>query len=45
MIRILTLTYGAVSYVIFLFTFLYAVGFLGNLAVPKSLDSGATDPG
>ena len=44
MIRILTLAYGAVSYVMFLLTFLYAIGFLGNVVVPKSLDSGATDP-
>jgi protein-S-isoprenylcysteine O-methyltransferase Ste14 len=44
MTRILTFAYGAVSYVIFLGTFLYAVGFVGNLLVPKSIDSGAATP-
>ena len=44
MSRILTLAYGALSYVIFFLTFLYAIGFIGNVVVPKSLDSAATDP-
>ncbi len=42
MARILTLAYGAASYTLFLFTFLYAIGFLGNFGVPKSLDSAPT---
>jgi methanethiol S-methyltransferase len=44
MSRILTLGYGAASYAAFLVTFLYAIGFLGNVIVPKTLDSPAEGP-
>jgi protein-S-isoprenylcysteine O-methyltransferase Ste14 len=44
MVRVLTLAYGAVSYVMFFLTFLYAIGFVGNIVAPKSLDAAATDP-
>ena len=42
--RVVTLIYGAGSYAMFFLTLLYAIGFLGNVLVPKSLDSGPVGP-
>jgi methanethiol S-methyltransferase len=39
--RLLTLCYGGLAYLIFFGTFLYAVGFVSRLVVPKTIDSGS----
>jgi len=42
--RILFFLYGSLSYVLFLGTFLYAIGFIGNFGVPRTLDGAASAP-
>jgi protein-S-isoprenylcysteine O-methyltransferase Ste14 len=42
--RYLTLGYGALCYAAFLASFLYAIGFVGNLPLPRTIDNGIAAP-
>lgn len=42
--RLLALLYGIASYFVFFVVFLYAIGFVSALGVPKTIDTGAAAP-
>jgi protein-S-isoprenylcysteine O-methyltransferase Ste14 len=44
MARIMTIFYGLASYLLFLVAFLYAIGFVSGVAVPKTIDTGPVVP-
>lgn len=44
MARIVAFLYGVACYLVFLGTFLYAIGFVSNVFVPKSIDSAPRAP-
>ncbi|MGH6878076.1 MAG: methanethiol S-methyltransferase [Rhizomicrobium sp.] len=44
MSRLIAVFYGIISYAVFFITFLYAIGFVSGLFVPKTIDSGPLAP-
>ena len=42
--KALSLLYGVLCYLVFFVAFVYAIGFVENLVVPKTIDSGAEGP-
>jgi protein-S-isoprenylcysteine O-methyltransferase Ste14 len=43
MVRLLAFAYGVFCYLLFLVSFLYAIGFAANVVVPKGIDDGAIE--